>query len=1170
MKSTEATRSQVRHNVPDEEGLGSAAVRERDVEIRRLKEELRQAREQRQARQEECQIAEEELPAPNEALQMVNEELRRVNHELQRKVEELGQAHGDLQNLFAAIEIATLFLDRALRIKRYTPRAADLFNLMPPDQGRPIGHLRSNLRYAELEADAQRVLRDLTPLEREVQSEGSGQPTRWFQVTLHPYHTQDDRIDGVVVTFVDITANKKAEQALVEAKEYAECIIHTIPDALLVLRPDLRVQTANEAFYTTFQVRPPETEGQLIYQLGNGQWDIPELRLLLEEILPANQVFTGYEVDHTFERIGQRTMLLNGRRLDHLQLILLAITDITERKQAEEPLRKREERHAFLLALSDALKEVGGARAIITIAAEQLGRHLAVDQVGYAEIDTTGAYFTLHAIWDERGMPDPSVQYELAAFGPALIAELRQGRTVAFADAFAHPLTQGAAATAAYTATDTRAAIIVPLIKDGRYVAAFYTMQHEPRSWTAEERKLTEEVAHRIWDAVERARAEAQLKRELEDTKTLHALSRLFIEEDNIDSLYEPLLAAAVAFMGADFGSLQMLDEEAQQLRLLAWQGFHPEAVAYWQMVAFGASTVSASALRIGERLVVPDVRTSDLLVGSDSHKYYELSGIVAVQSTPLIARSGRLIGMIATHWREPHEPHERELRLLDMLARQAADVLERKQAEEALRQAQESLEVALEAARLGTWDLDLKTLKARVNLRQNQIFGYPEPGTEWGLDMFRQLVVPEDHAKAAAVFAQAIGNGEFNLETCVRRADGEVGWIHSQGRIYYDEAGAPTRIVGVIQDITRRKQAEEVLRQAQESLELALAAARLGVFDVDLKLGKVHTNLRHNQIFGLTEPAAEWPPDFFRQYILPEDLAKLAASERAALESGESNLECRVRSPDGQVRWIYAQGRVYYDEAGAPIRMAGVTQDITERKQAEENQARLLGEVEQQRAMLRTLNKTLARSQERERQELARNLHDLFGQSLTALNLNLKLIQTQLAARLPADDPVDVSLEEARKLVEQLTVQVRDVMSDLSPPVLNDYGLLAALRWYATQFARRTGLTVDVKGRQSFPRLPEEMELNLFRIAQEAFNNVAKHAQATKLTVTLTANEQRIRLRVADNGRGMVLADPANAKQPQGWGLLIMRERAGAIGGRFRIHSDLGKGTTITVEVAR
>lgn len=308
-------------------------------------EELRAANEELQSANEEYRSTLEELETSKEELQSINEELQTVNQELKTKVEETTQANSDLQNLFAATEIATLFLDRDLNVERYTPRAAELFNLMPPDRGRPISHLRANFVYENFTADARQVLRTLVPLEREVQGDGEG----WFQVNMRPYRTLDDRIDGVVITFVDVTANKEQELALRNAKEYAESIVHTIPDALLVLRTDLRVETANDSFYAMFAVAPQATEGRLVYELGNNQWDIPELRTLLEEILPHNKVFTGYEVSHTFEGIGRRTMLLNARQLDHVQLILLAITDITERKQAEEALSELQESLALAL-----------------------------------------------------------------------------------------------------------------------------------------------------------------------------------------------------------------------------------------------------------------------------------------------------------------------------------------------------------------------------------------------------------------------------------------------------------------------------------------------------------------------------------------------------------------------------------------------------------------------------------------------------------------------------------------------------------------------------------------------------------------------------------------------------------------------------------------------------
>ncbi|MEZ4618793.1 MAG: PAS domain-containing protein [Caldilineaceae bacterium] len=267
-----------------------------------------------------------------EELSSANEELRAVNEELTVKAQQSSETYTDLQNFLAATEIDALYLDRELRVVRYTAHAAALFNLIPSDRGRPIDQLQSNLRYDTLVRDARQVLRDLTPIAHDIEcADGC-----WYLVILRPYRTLQEQVQGVVITLVDITANKQTELALAEAKAYAESIVQTIPDALLVLGPDLRVQSANSTFYTIFHANAAETEGRLIYELGHGEWEIPELHTLLEEILPHNQSFIGYEVTGEFATIGRRTMLLNGRRLGHDQLILLAITDITARKAAED------------------------------------------------------------------------------------------------------------------------------------------------------------------------------------------------------------------------------------------------------------------------------------------------------------------------------------------------------------------------------------------------------------------------------------------------------------------------------------------------------------------------------------------------------------------------------------------------------------------------------------------------------------------------------------------------------------------------------------------------------------------------------------------------------------------------------------------------------------------
>ncbi len=175
-----------------------------------------------------------------------------------------------------------------------------------------------------------------------------------------------------------------------------------------------------------------------------------------------------------------------------------------------------------------------------------------------------------------------------------------------------------------------------------------------------------------------------------DETRRLHEISTLLIQESDLDSLYHRILDAAIDLMASDRASMQMLDPERHELRLLAWKGFHPESAAFWEWVRIDSGSTCAAALSSGSRIIVPDIETSDLIVGTPDADEYRRSGIRAVQSTPLMSRSGRLLGMISTHWCDPHRPSERELRLLDVLARQAADLIERSLNERALRDSEQ------------------------------------------------------------------------------------------------------------------------------------------------------------------------------------------------------------------------------------------------------------------------------------------------------------------------------------------------------------------------------------------------------------------------------------------------------------------------------------------------
>jgi two-component system, chemotaxis family, CheB/CheR fusion protein len=325
--------------------------------IRHLESELRSAREHAQAAFEELETSNEELQSANEEyqstneeletskeeLQSFNEELETVNSELNRKVTELDAANSDLQNLLNGTQIATIFLDTELHIRNFTPAAGSMFRLITGDVGRPITDLAAQFTDVDLMQDTRDVLATLSARERQVAGTGG----RHYHQRILPYRTVHNVIAGVVLTFVDVTALKQAEQLATEAQDYAMSIVDTVREPLVVLDVNLRVKSASKAFFDKFAVSAEETLSKSLYDLGDRQWDIPDLRKLLTEVLPESKKIEDYEVEHEFPTLGRRTMLLNSRRVEQRDgkepLLLLAIEDVTERKRAEETLRTHAE-----------------------------------------------------------------------------------------------------------------------------------------------------------------------------------------------------------------------------------------------------------------------------------------------------------------------------------------------------------------------------------------------------------------------------------------------------------------------------------------------------------------------------------------------------------------------------------------------------------------------------------------------------------------------------------------------------------------------------------------------------------------------------------------------------------------------------------------------------------
>jgi two-component system sensor histidine kinase UhpB len=376
---------------------------------------------------------------------------------------------------------------------------------------------------------------------------------------------------------------------------------------------------------------------------------------------------------------------------------------------------------------------------------------------------------------------------------------------------------------------------------------------------------------------------------------------------------------------------------------------------------------------------------------------------------------------------------------------------------------------------------------------------------------------------------------------------------------------------VHVMTDVTERKQIEEVLREGEAKVRSIIEQSLDGIVLVDERGIVIEWNQGEERITGIKQKEA------LGEFIwnvqsrgVPggrgkgsEVRERLESEITEFLRTGESSwdgrqVENEFRRPDGTRRFIQSVSFPIKTSKGFMI--GSISRDVTERKQAEEALA-------EQAKQLRLLSARLAGAQEAERRRMARELHDQVGQNLTALGINLSVLHPYLAQ---APETAQSIVDNLLALVKETSGRIRDVMVDLRPPELDDYGLLSALRWYAERVRTRTGLTVAVEGEAIHPRLSSQEETALFRIAQEALANAVKHAQATRAVVTVEVSAETVRMTIADDGKGFDPASLERADAAPHWGLLTMQERAQAIGARWHVESAPGQGTRVVVEMAR
>ncbi len=302
-------------------------------------DELKVANNEANSSNEELRCTNEELQTAKEEVLSANEELVTLNDELRTRNLDLTTLSNDLSNLLDSIDLPVLMLGGDLRLRRLTTAAEKTFHLVGTDIGRPLADLSLAFATQEIPDLIVEVIRTQTAQEREVR----GWHGRWYTVRINPYRAEGNRIDGAVVTLIDIDVLKGIQEHLRKTAEFSRAIVETARDPLVVLDQDLAINTANHAFFRLFGLPGDAVVGKRIYHLNQGQWDIPELKRLLDDIPKTGSLFDNFEVTRDFPGIGRRSVLLNARGLEGgdrpTRMIVLAISDITEQKRVYDELK---------------------------------------------------------------------------------------------------------------------------------------------------------------------------------------------------------------------------------------------------------------------------------------------------------------------------------------------------------------------------------------------------------------------------------------------------------------------------------------------------------------------------------------------------------------------------------------------------------------------------------------------------------------------------------------------------------------------------------------------------------------------------------------------------------------------------------------------------------------
>jgi PAS domain S-box-containing protein len=500
-------------------------------------------------------------------------------------------------------------------------------------------------------------------------------------------------------------------------------------------------------------------------------------------------------------------------------------------------------------------------------------------------------------------------------------------------------------------------------------------------------------------------------------------------------------------------------------------------------------------------------------------------------------------------------------------------DVTEQKRAEETLRESEERLKRTQEIAHLGSWELDLVNDRLSWSDEVYRVFGLQPQEFKATYEAFLETVHPDDRAAVDAAYSGSLREGRDTYEIehrIVRKSTGEIRTVHEKCEHLRDASDRIVRSVGMVQDVTERRQAEEALRRSEEQFHRLFEDDLTGNF-LSTPEGRILLcNPAFARIFGFSTPQDAAGTSILDLYLDPAEREPLR--ERLKREGKIERFEVWRKRRDGESIYIVENLVAHFDGHGELCEIKGYIFDDTERKRAEEalrelnatlesKVAQRTGELQHRARQLQKLALELSETEDRERRQLAEVLHDDLQQQLAAAKFHLSLLNSRAKhdpAQLAVVAQVDQMLMEAIQ-------KSRNLSHELSPAVLYHADFTGALNWLAGQVHAKHGLEVKVDAFGEVNVSSEALKTFLYKAAQELLFNVVKHARTNQARIRVRRLRRCVCLSVSDRGRGF---DPLELRQTRGFGLLSIRERIELLGGRMKIRSVKGLGTTFHIVV--